>query len=45
MKFIERLQNEKKNLTGNIVMYEDASKFIKVYERSAFMFVQTFKPM
>lgn len=45
MKFIERLQNEKKNLTGNIIMYEDASKFIKVYERSAFMFVQTFKPM
>lgn len=45
MKFIERLQNEKKNLTGNIVMYEDASKFIKVYERSAFMFVLTFKPM
>ncbi len=45
MKFIERLQNEKKNLTGDIVMYEDASKFIKVYERSAFMFVLTFKPM
>lgn len=45
MKFIERLQNEKKNLTGNIIMYEDASKFIKVYERSAFMFVLTFKPM
>lgn len=45
MEFIERLQSEKKNLTGNIVMYEDASKFIKVYERSAFMLGLTFKPM
>lgn len=45
MEFIERLKNEKTNITGNIVMYEDASKFIKVYERSAFMLVQTFKPM
>ena len=45
MEFIERLKNEKTNITGNIVMYEDASEFIKVYERSAFMLGQTFKPM
>ncbi len=43
--FIERLQNEKANLGGNIVMYEDGSEFIKAYERSAFMLCNVFKPM
>lgn len=45
MEFVERLNNEKENLTGNIFMYEDGSGFIKVFERSAYMLCQAFKPM
>ena len=45
MDFIERLQNEKTNLSGDIFMYEDGSEFVKAFERSAFMLCKVFKPM
>lgn len=43
MLFIERLKAEQTNLSGNIVLYEDGSIFIKAYERSAFMFCKIIK--
>lgn len=45
MIFIERLKAEQTNLSGNIFLYEDGSKFIKALERSAFLFCQVFKPL
>ena len=45
MIFIERLKAEQTNLSGNIILYEDGSKFIKALERSAYMFCQVFKPL
>jgi len=45
MIFIERLKAEQTNLSGNIFLYEDGSKFIKVLERSAYLFCQVFKPL
>ena len=45
MTFIERLNNEKTNLDGDIFMYEDGSEFIKAFERSAYMLCRSFKPM
>lgn len=45
MIFIERLKAEQTNLSGNIFLYEDGSKFIKALERSAYLFCQVFKPL
>lgn len=43
MTFIERLRTERTNTSGNIIMYQDGSKFISMMERSAFMFCKVFK--
>lgn len=45
MEFNERLKYEQTNTSGDIVMYEDGSEFIKAFERSAFMLCRCFKPM